>query len=147
MVLTAQLIAGLATFFDETFVVERWQIYLIFVAINTLATLIVCMAPQLLPKIEVLSLWSSLSAFLISTIVVGALSGPKQPAKAIFVEDQNVTGWSNGFAFIIGIGTSMYTFVSTDSATHMAEVQSTLFPNPFRLNIDKKFPGGPKSRI
>ncbi|KAI1628629.1 putative amino acid permease [Exophiala viscosa] len=125
-VYVAQLIAGIATFFDETLVFERWQIYLLFVAINTLATLIVCVAPQLLPKIEVISLWSSLLACLISTIVIGALSGPKQPARVIFVEDQNVTGWSNGFAFIIGIGTSMYTFVSTDSATHLAEE----VPNP-----------------
>ncbi|KAK2670464.1 hypothetical protein RAB80_012886 [Fusarium oxysporum f. sp. vasinfectum] len=53
---------------------------------------------------------------------------PKQPAKVIFAEWVNVTGWPDGLAFLLATGQAMYGFLGLDGATHIAEEM----PNPER---------------
>jgi len=89
-------------------------------------TSIVIFLPRAIPMGENVFFLASLFAFLVSFIVVLAKSDTKQPAKVVFTEYTNVTGWSDGTAFMLGVGSCMYAFLATDGATHIAEE----LPNP-----------------
>ncbi|OBT99911.2 hypothetical protein VE01_02203 [Pseudogymnoascus verrucosus] len=75
-----------------------------------------------LPAINTLSLYLSLTSFIVITIAVPASSSSHQPASFVFTEFINNTGWKeNGVAFLIGLINTNYPFAALDCATHVAE--------------------------
>lgn len=65
---------------------------------------------------------ASLIGFVFFFIAVLATSKTKQSARTVFVTFTNLSGWNDGTAFMLGVGSAMYSFVATDTATHLAEV-------------------------
>ncbi|RDK46356.1 hypothetical protein M752DRAFT_324076 [Aspergillus phoenicis ATCC 13157] len=70
----------------------------------------------------------SLLTFGTSLITVLAMQDQKQSAHTVFLAYENLTGWSDGTAFMIGAGTCMYAYITVDSVTHIADE----VPNPGR---------------
>lgn len=113
----------MASFYNPDYTIQRWQIYLMFVLIMLLCIAIVVGLPTLLPKGEIMFFLASLIGFLFFFISVLATSSPKQTAATVFTTFTNLSGWNDGTAFMLGVGSAMYSFVATDSATHLAEVK------------------------
>jgi choline transport protein len=87
-----------------------------------IATAVVILLPRAIPKGEIFFFLCNLIGFFVFFITVLGTSKHKQPASAIFSDFQNVTGWSDGTAFMLGVGTCMYAYLATDGARHIAEV-------------------------
>lgn len=100
--------------------------YLIYLLLTTVSVLFVCLLPRVLPRMEKVFFWCSLLAITASFVAMLAMSPTKQSGHTAFVAFSNETGWSDGFAFLLAVGTSMYAFLGTDSVTHIAEE----IPNP-----------------
>lgn len=121
-IVCAQITAAIAGFWHEDFVATQWQVYLIYILFQALATAVVTLFPRQLPKTEIAFFFISVSGCIVFFITVLSASETKQPAKVVFTEVVNVTGWSDGVSFILAVGTCMYAYIATDGASHLAEV-------------------------
>jgi len=124
----AQLCLGLAAFYHEDYTPEPYQVWLIYTLIIIICAAFVCLLPKLVPITESVFFWASVVGFVVSFIALLAASKVKQPASVVFTGWVNQTGWSDGTAFMLAVGQSMYGFLCTDSATHISEE----LPNPGR---------------
>ncbi|KAI1623129.1 putative amino acid permease [Exophiala viscosa] len=125
-IVCAQITAAIAGFWHEDYVATQWQVYLMYVLYQALATAVVVLLPKQLPKTEIMFFFISVSGCIVFFITVLAASPTKQPAKVVFTEVVNVTGWGDGVSFILAVGTCMYAYIATDGASHIAEE----LPNP-----------------
>jgi choline transport protein len=116
---------NLAGIYHPDYLVEAWQTWMIYCLLVLIATAIVCFLPKALPRGEMVMFVSSALGFLVSLITVLAMQTNKQSAKAVFVNYENASGWSDGTSFIIGLGTCMYAYLAIDGACHIAEVMGT----------------------
>jgi choline transport protein len=122
-IVCAQITAAIAGFWHEGYVATQWQIYLMYILYQAIATAVVVLFPRQLPKTEIGFFLVSVSGCIVFFITVLSASDTKQPAKVVFTEVVNVTGWSDGVSFILGVGTCMYAYIATDGASHIAEVR------------------------
>ncbi|KIW57764.1 hypothetical protein PV05_02324 [Exophiala xenobiotica] len=125
-IVCAQITAAIAGFWHPDYVATQWQIYLMYILYQALATAVVVLFPRQLPKTEIGFFLISVSGCIVFFITVLSASDTKQPAEVVFTEVVNVTGWSDGVSFILGVGTCMYAYIATDGASHIAEE----IPNP-----------------
>lgn len=116
------MISGLVTVHHPSFTEAAWTIYLIYLLIVLLSTMVVCFLPRVIPLIEDSILTLSLLTFSASFITVLAMQDHKQSAHTISFVYENNTGWSDGTAFMIGAGTCMYAYITVDSITQIADV-------------------------
>ncbi|OJJ50750.1 hypothetical protein ASPZODRAFT_54940 [Penicilliopsis zonata CBS 506.65] len=124
----AQLCVGIAQFYYEGLTVTAWQMWLIYTLVIILAAVCVCFLPRLIPLIESSLFWLSLGSFIASLVAMLASSQHKQSASFVFTQWSNQTGWSDGTAFLLAVGQSMWPWIGTDAATHISEET----PNPGR---------------
>lgn len=124
----AQVVVNLGSFLNPDYIWTQWQCYLVYVVLTIIAVSVVIFAPRAIPTGEKIFFYATVSGFLVFMISVLACSSPKQSASTVFTTWNNQTGWSDGTAFLLGVGTAMYTFLATDGATHIAEE----LPNPGR---------------
>lgn len=117
-----------ASFYHPSFVWKAWQVWLIYILITVISCLIIVLLPRWIPTAERIFLFSSLLGLLVAFITILATSEHKQPARLVFVDWVNVTGWPDGLAFLLATGQAMYGFLGLDGATHIAEE----LPNPER---------------
>ncbi|KAH6955938.1 amino acid permease-domain-containing protein [Ilyonectria sp. MPI-CAGE-AT-0026] len=118
----------LASLYHPSYIWTAWQVWLIYTLITAISCLFIILLPQWIPAAEKVFLFSSLLGLIVAFVTVLATSQEKQPAKVIFAEWVNVTGWPDGLAFILATGQAMYGFLGMDGATHIAEE----LPNPER---------------
>ncbi|KAG8763947.1 hypothetical protein FRC11_008274 [Ceratobasidium sp. 423] len=77
---------------------------------------------RILPVLSTASLYISIFAWLVTTIIVPAVSDTKQSARFVFATFINQTGWDNNImAFIVGLISPSWCFAGLDVVTHMAE--------------------------
>src|SRR3954449_5454880 len=89
--------------------------------VNAFAFLFNCYG-KFLPRVATFTLWFSLTSFLVILVTVPATAPTHQPAKFVFANFVNNTGWKqNGIAFIVGLINTNWAFACLDCATHMAE--------------------------
>ncbi|GAM88167.1 hypothetical protein ANO11243_061980 [Dothideomycetidae sp. 11243] len=124
----AQLIVNLAAFDHLDYLPTQWQVYLIYVLLCVAAAGLVTYCPRQIPQAEQIFFLASVLGFVAFFIAVLAASPSKQSAEIVFTKWDNQTGWNDGVAFMLGVGTCMYTFLATDGAAHVAEEM----PNPGR---------------
>lgn len=123
----------MATVYSPDFAATQWQVYLIYVALTLLAISLIILFPKQLPRAEIACFWMTCLGFVVSTITVLARSDHKQTARTVFADWNNQSGWSDGVAFMIGVGQGMFSFIAIDAATHVAEgMCSELDPVPFQ---------------
>ncbi|KAH7116528.1 amino acid/polyamine transporter I [Dactylonectria estremocensis] len=116
----------LASLYHPSYIWTAWQVWLIYTLITAISCLFIILLPRWIPAAEKVFLFSSLLGLVVAFVTVLATSQEKQPAKVIFAEWVNVTGWPDGLAFILATGQAMYGFLGMDGATHIAEE----LPNP-----------------
>lgn len=124
----AQVVVNLGSFLHPDYIWTQWQCYLVYDALCIIAVAVVIFAPRAIPTGEKVFFYATISGFVVFFITVLACSKTKQSASTVFTEWNNQTGWGDGTAFLLGVGTAMYTFLATDGATHIAEE----LPNPGR---------------
>ncbi|KAK6454704.1 amino acid permease-domain-containing protein [Scheffersomyces xylosifermentans] len=102
--------------------IQTWHVFVTYEIANILLVFFNIWEKPL-PAISKSSLYISLSSFVIITIVIlSKASGDFQPAKFVFVEFTNGTGWSSsGIAFIVGLINPNWSFSCLDAATHLSE--------------------------
>lgn len=100
-----------------------------FVLIIALSAIIVVLLPKTIPMGENVFFLASQVGFFVFFIAVLATSKVKQSPEVVFTKFNNVTGWSDGMAFMLGVGSCMYAFLATDGATHIAEVLTSSLPS------------------
>ena len=136
-IVCAQITAAIAGFWHEDFVATQWQVYLMYILFQALATAVVTLFPRQLPKTEIVFFFISVSGCIVFFITVLSASETKQPAKVVFTEVVNVTGWSDGVSFILAVGTCMYAYIATDGASHLAEVSLAMNRRSIELQTDR----------
>lgn len=104
----AQICVNLATLYNPEYVWTQWQVYLIYTLVLIICTAIVIFLPKLIPAGETAFFWSSIVGFVVSFITLLAASDTKQSGSVVFTEWVNQTGWSDGTAFLLAVGQSMY---------------------------------------
>lgn len=120
----ASFIVGMVVLHNETYTPTAWQVWLIYVAIIVVCTVVVIGGNSIMALLTSASLYWSLASFLICliTTVVMHRAKPYEPASFVFGNFSNSSGWSNsGTAFVIGWMLSTYNFLGIDAATHLSE--------------------------
>jgi choline transport protein len=118
----------LASLYHPNYTWTQWQVWLLYTLITIISCALIVSFPRWIPTAEKVFMYSSLLGFLVAFITVLATSQDKQPARIVFTDWVNVTGWPNGLSFLLATGQAMYGFLGMDGATHISEE----LPNPER---------------
>ncbi|KAK9455628.1 Hnm1p [Dipodascopsis uninucleata] len=116
-------VAGMAILNNENYEAKNWQVVLICWAIAFLCTFINLFGNRILNRINDVALWWSLIGFVITTVVILAVTDGKRSASFVFTSSvSDESGWSNfGIIIILGILNSAYGMCCYDAPAHMAE--------------------------
>ncbi|KAI1165678.1 putative amino acid transporter [Nemania serpens] len=122
--ITANIVVQLyATYHQDTYVPEAWHVYVAYVAILWLSTVFVILANRYVPLTQTLGMFFVIVGGLITIIVIAAM--PKTHASNHFVwasfDENNLTGWGGGVAFLLGVLNGAFTIGTPDAITHIAE--------------------------
>ena len=99
----ANFILGQANLSFPAYTIERWHTTLLAYLIAFISTALNIYGPHLLDRISrFILIWNILS-FVIVIITILATNDHKQPASFVFNDFQNFTGFSTGFAAILGL--------------------------------------------
>ena len=99
----ANFILGQANLSFPGYTIERWHTVLVAYLIAFVSTTVNIYGPHLLDRISrFILLWNILS-FVVVVITILATNDHKQPASFVFSTFQNFTGFSTGFAAILGL--------------------------------------------
>ncbi|KAJ5634030.1 hypothetical protein N7528_001872 [Penicillium herquei] len=117
----AQLTMQLAQVYNPSYTPEKWQIWLLYVALLIIGTIVVIYGHAFIARVEIMLCCSSLLAFFVWIITLLAASKTKASAWSVFAKWENTSGWPNGFSFMLDVGQGMGIYTCIDSATHIAE--------------------------
>ncbi|KAL8830243.1 MAG: hypothetical protein Q9170_005826 [Blastenia crenularia] len=117
----ANFILGQANLSFPGYEIQRWHTVLLAYLIAWISTAINIFGPHLLDRISRgVLIWNILS-FVIVVIVLLACNDHKQPASFVFRDFENLTGFSTGFAAILGLLQSSFGMCCYDAPAHMTE--------------------------
>ncbi|CAE6406507.1 unnamed protein product [Rhizoctonia solani] len=117
----ASSLVGLYALGHPGFVISPWMVFVAYQLINLFGLVFNCIH-RILPILSTASLYISIITWLVTTIVVPAVSDTKQSARFVFATFINQTGWDNDvLAFIVGLVSPSWCFAALDVVTHMAE--------------------------
>ncbi|OCT51319.1 Choline transport protein [Cladophialophora carrionii] len=119
----ASMITGIAVLNHPDYVIERWHIWLIFVAITWSAIAMNVFGTRWLPLWNKFILFFSATTLIVTMITILACAAPKfQSAKFVFSDTTNSTGWPNdGLAFLLCLVNALYGFLGVDCGSHLCE--------------------------
>ncbi|WVW86645.1 hypothetical protein I302_108698 [Kwoniella bestiolae CBS 10118] len=131
--LAGSLITGVIALLHPNYEVERWHIFLIYIAYSLGACALNIFGLRFLPKINQTAIFWSLTGAIIIIIVCLSTASPNfQSGDFVFRTYINETGWNNGVAWILGLLQSSFGLTGYDAVSHMVEEM----PNP-HLNAPK----------
>jgi choline transport protein len=106
---------------DDSSDLKPWHAVVAYEVINFFAYLFNCVG-KVLPKVAMVTLYTSLVSFLVILITVPAAAPTHASAEFVFANFVNATGWpSDGIAFLVGLINPNWVFACLDCATHLAE--------------------------
>lgn len=117
----ANFILGLANLSHPEYEIQRWQTVLVAYLIALISTALNLYGPHLLDRISRGVLIWNIASFVIVIIVILACNDHKQPASFVFRDFENFTGFSSGFAAILGLLQSSFGMCCYDAPAHMTE--------------------------
>ncbi|KAK7222928.1 hypothetical protein V2G26_010931 [Clonostachys chloroleuca] len=123
-----ELVLNLITLWIESYVMEAWHVYLLHVLLCGVAFVSASRFPDAIGRIGIVALWLSIAGFIASLATLLAISETKQSSTAVFTNFQNVSGWGDGWAAVIGIASCLWAYCGMDAPTHISEE----VPNPSR---------------
>jgi choline transport protein len=128
------MICGIAALNHESYVIERWHIWLVFVAVTWCAVGLNVFGTRLIPmwnkfirrpthpqpvmhySLTKSTVYFSVTTLVITMITILSCAAPNyQSAKFVFSDTTNSTGWPNdGLAFLFCIMNALYGFLGVD---------------------------------
>ncbi len=120
--LGSQLIVGIVALYNENYVAEPWQQFLIYIGYNVVAALVNAFGNSALPYVNQAAIVWSISGFVIITITILACASPNyHSADFVFREFKNETGWPDGIAWLLGLLQGGLGLTGYDATAHMVE--------------------------
>jgi amino acid transporter len=120
--LASQLISGLILLFHPDFVLQPYQVWLIYVAWTIIAFCINAFLNRLLPYVNRGAFIWSIGGFAIVCITVLACASPNYAsAEFVFTEFINETGWPDGVSWLLGLLQGGFGITGYDAVAHMIE--------------------------
>ncbi|EED17152.1 choline transport protein, putative [Talaromyces stipitatus ATCC 10500] len=120
VILGAEAILALASFFNDGYVPKTWHYFLVFQAINAVFLIYNIFLMRKTPRIHDIAFMLTLTTFIISLITC-LVRSEKQSSKAVWTVFENNTGWPDGIAFLTGLITPCFMFGGLDATLHLAE--------------------------
>ena len=117
----ANFILGQANLSFPSYTIERWHTVLLAYLIALISTGVNIYGPHLLDRISRFILLWNITSFIIVVITILATNDHKQSAGFVFHDFQNFTGFSTGFAAILGLLQSSFGMCCYDAPAHMTE--------------------------
>jgi len=121
--ITANITVQMYATYHVDYVAQPWHVYITYVTITWLCTAVVILANRSLPYTQDLGMFFVLVGGVVTIIVLAAKANVH--ASSYFVwgsfSDNNLTGWSDGVAFLCGVLNGAFTIGTPDAITHMAE--------------------------
>ncbi|KAJ8127469.1 hypothetical protein O1611_g6167 [Lasiodiplodia mahajangana] len=135
----ASLVAATVNLFQPDFVVEPWQLLLIFYALCFLTFFVVAFGNKILPLVDTIcAIFTAISILVtLITLSVKAEAGRHSPSYTLGHYNPTLSGWGN-FSFFIGILPAAYTFSAIGMISSMAEEcdkPTTKLPNALSLCV------------
>ncbi|KAM5354857.1 hypothetical protein ACJ41O_001503 [Fusarium nematophilum] len=124
----ASSILDLTALWHPGYMIEAWHTYLMHILLCIIAFIATSRFPAAIGRVGIAVFWLSLAGFIASMVTLLAVSDRKQSASFVFEDYENVTGWSDGWAMMIGITACLWAYSGVDAATHVSEE----VPNPSR---------------
>ncbi|EFX00904.1 choline transporter [Grosmannia clavigera kw1407] len=112
-----------AVYHEDSFTSQPWQIYVAYLLILLLAAALVILANRLVPYTQHLGMFFVIVGGLVTIIVVAAMPHQRPTNAAVWkhFHENNLTGWQDGVAFLLGVLNGAFTIGTPDAITHMAE--------------------------
>lgn len=117
----ANFILGQANLSFPTYVIQRWHTVLLAYLISLFSVSFNIYLPHFFDRISRFIFCWNILAFIIVIITLLATNDHKQPASFVFSDFQNFTGFSTGFAAILGLLQSSFGMCCYDAPAHMTE--------------------------
>lgn len=117
----ASSVADLAALWNPGYEPKAWQIYLLHVLLCVIGFVATSRFPGAIGRVGIAIFWLSLVGFAASIASVLAVSPEKQSASFVFKDYPNTSGWSDGFAFVLGVTGCLWAYSGVDGPTHLAE--------------------------
>lgn len=95
--------------FHPDFVIEPWHSYVAFVILTWLCTGFVIFFNRYLPYLQHAGLFLILAGGLTTIIIVVAMPAQHASNEFVWRDFENLTGWSNGIAFLTGVLNGAFT--------------------------------------
>lgn len=120
--LGSQLIIGLISQFHPSYVSHTWHQFLIYLAYTLVAALINAFGNRLLPYVNQVAIFWSITGFAVISITILACKAPNyNSAKFVFTDFINETGWPDGVAWLLGLLQGGLGLTGYDATAHMVE--------------------------
>lgn len=120
--LGSQLIVGIISQFQPSYVPQPWHQFLIYIAYNIIAALVNAFGNSALPYINQFAISWSIAGWAIICITVLACASPDyNSADLVFTEFINTTGWPDGIAWLLGLLQGGLGLTGYDATAHMVE--------------------------
>ncbi|RDW88297.1 hypothetical protein BP6252_00329 [Coleophoma cylindrospora] len=119
--LAAASIVGMASFWDNSWAPQQWQVYIVYVALIVFTMLPLVLTPRRMPRIVQFTLFATILGFVITFVVLVATKDYTRAGSSITTPGQGTSGWDHNTAWLLGVVNAMYAFGATDAAIHIAE--------------------------
>lgn len=121
----ANVVVQMYTVFHPDLQIKPWHVYVAYLIITWACAAIVIFANRILPTLNQIGLFLIVVGGLVTITVVAAM--PEQHASNASVWSgsaftaNNLSGWSDGVAFLTGVLNGAFAIGTPDAVTHMAE--------------------------
>lgn len=120
--LAGSLIVGIIALLHDSYEVQAWHEFLIYIAFAIGAWFVNVFGARALDPVNRAALVWSISGVVIICITCLACASPNYgTGKFVFGTYVNETGWNNGVAFILGLLQSTFGLVGVDGASHICD--------------------------
>ncbi|KDQ54536.1 hypothetical protein JAAARDRAFT_196453 [Jaapia argillacea MUCL 33604] len=118
-----QIMAAASIGSNQTFSATSGQTFAVYVAVVLSHAVICCLATQILARLQ--TVYLILNVLLCFAVIIALPAATpaefKNTAKFALGDFSNVSGWDNGFAFVLSFLAPLWTICSFDSAVHISE--------------------------
>lgn len=117
----ASSILDLVAMWIDSYKSESWHVYLLHIALCIVAFFATSRFPSAIGRLGIAIFFLSLAGFIASIVTLLTVSDTKQSGDIVFRDYENVSGWGDGWAMVIGITSCLWAYSGVDGPTHLAE--------------------------
>lgn len=101
-------IMGIVSIYYPEFQSQRYQAWLIACSTVVLSGTLATIFPKAVPRTQTFFFWGSIGGMISFAVALLAKSPVKATSESIFVTWTNVSGWTDGLAFMLAVGQSRW---------------------------------------